>query len=115
MAADEKLLIFVKGEIKTPPMSRKARIETGFLLRKLQLGEMLSMPQSRPMADIGKCCHELRIVDTNAIWRIIYRTDPDAILVLEVFSKKSRETPHHVIDACKRRIRNYDADWEMET
>lgn len=109
MANDnEKVLILLHGEIKTPPMSRQARLEAGFLLRKLQKGESLSMPQSRAMPTIGSRCYELRIVDINSIWRIIYRIDNDAILILEVFSKKTRETPQNVIDVCKKRIRNYD-------
>jgi phage-related protein len=107
---DEKVLILLQGEIKTPPMSREAKLETGFLLRKLQQGELLSMPRSRPMPTIGSHCHELRIVDANSIWRIIYRIDADAVLILEVFSKKTRETPQNIIDACKKRIRNYDGD-----
>jgi phage-related protein len=32
------------------------------------------MPHSRPMPDIGERCHELRIVDVDATWRIIYRS-----------------------------------------
>ena len=108
--ADEKVLILLHGEIKTPPMSRQARLETGFLLRKLQQGESLSMPQSRPMPSIGSHCHELRIVDADTTWRIIYRIDSDAVLILEVFSKKTRKTPQNIIDACQRRIKNYDSD-----
>lgn len=106
----EKALILLHGEIKTPPLSSAARLEAGFLLRKLQKGELLSMPQSRPMPSIGARCHELRITDANSIWRIVYRTDADAIVILEVFNKKTRETPKNVIDACKNRIKNYDAD-----
>lgn len=69
---------------------------------------MLGMPHSRPMPSIGARCHELRIKDDQAAWRIIYRIDSDAIIVLEVFSKKSRATPKAVKDACKRRIKDYD-------
>ena len=61
------------------------------------------------MPAIGSRCHELRINDENRTWRIIYRIDPDAIILLEIFSKKSRETPQRVIDACKRRIKDYDS------
>jgi phage-related protein len=50
----------------------------------------------------------LRINDARVAWRIIYRIDSDAIVIWEVFSKKSRETPRSVIDACKRRIKEYD-------
>jgi len=104
----DKVLLILEGEIKSPPMSSRARIEAGFLLRRLQKGELLSMPQSRPMPSVGSRCHELRIIDTTQTWRIIYRIDPDAIIILEVFSKKTRETPKQVIETCKKRIRNYD-------
>jgi phage-related protein len=107
---NEKVLILLYGEIKTPPFSSAARLEAGFLLRKLQIGELLSMPQSRPMPVIAARCHELRINDKNSIWRIVYRIDADAIVVLEVFNKKTQETPQSVIDVCKNRIKNYDAD-----
>lgn len=106
----EKVLILLHGEIKTPPMSREARLEAGFLLRKLQQGELLSMPQSRPMPTIGSHCHELRIVDADSTWRIVYRIDADAVLILEVFSKKTRETPQSIVSICKRRIRSYDSN-----
>ncbi len=103
-----KPLVWLHGEVKTPPFSMDARIEAGLLLRKLQQGENISMPHSRPMPAIGRRCHELRINDEDVIWRIVYRTDPDAIVVLEVFEKKTRQTPRQVIDNCKHRIKKYD-------
>ena len=54
MANSGKPLVWLEGEIKTPPFSRAARLEAGFLLRRLQLGEQLSLPQSRPMPSIGR-------------------------------------------------------------
>jgi phage-related protein len=66
------------------------------------------MPQSRPMPSIGHRCHELRINDENVIWRVIYRTDQDAIVILEVFDKKTSRTPKAVIDMCKARLKDYD-------
>lgn len=33
--------------------------------------------------------------------------DADAIVVLEVFQKKTQETPKYVIDISKRRIKQY--------
>lgn len=104
----EKPVVWLHGEIKTPPFSISARIEAGLLLRRLQQGENLSMPHSRPMPSIGKRCHELRIVDANKTWRIVYRTDRDAIIVLEIFEKKTQQTPQQVIEICRIRIRNYD-------
>lgn len=93
MAKSETPLVWLKGEVKTPPFSPEARIEAGCLLRDLQEGIKLSLPHSRPMPSIGKRCHELRINDKNAIWRIIYRIDEDVVVIAEVFKKKTQETP----------------------
>jgi phage-related protein len=91
-------------------MSQRARVEAGYLLRLLQRGDSVGMPHSRPMPAIGARCHELRIIDSNKIWRIIYRIDRDAVVIADVFEKKTQKTPKRVIDACKRRLRDYDAD-----
>ena len=104
----DKLLVILKGTITTPPMSREARVEVGYLLRMLQHGESIGMPHSRPMPSIGKRCHELRIVDTNKTWRIIYRIDSDAIIVADIFAKKTQQTPHPVMDSSKARFKAYD-------
>src|SRR4030066_2201537 len=108
MQRKEKPLIWLHSEIKTPPLSSAARIEAGYLLRKLQMGEWLSLPHSRPMPLIGSRCHELRIDDQNKTWRVVYRIDKDAIVILEGFEKKTQKTPRKVIENCKRRIRLYD-------
>ncbi len=105
---DDKPLVWLHGEVKTPPFSLEARIEAGTLLRRLQGGERIGLPHSRPMPSIWKRCHELRIPDENATWRIVYRTDADAIVIGEVFAKKTTTTPKTVIDACKRRFKKYD-------
>jgi phage-related protein len=57
------------------------------------------------MPSIGPRCHELRIVDETATWRVVYRIDVDAIVIADVFSKKTAATPKPVIDACGRRLR----------
>ena len=103
-----KPLVWLHGEIKTPPFSAEARLEAGVLLRRLQPGERLSLPASRPMPVIGRRCHELRIVDADQTWRIVYRTDADAVIIAEVFSKKTATTPAGVINVCQTRLRQYD-------
>jgi phage-related protein len=72
------------------------------------MGERLGMPHSRPMPSIGPSCHELRIRDRSMQWRIVYRVDVDAVLILAVFQKTTPHTPQHVIDLCKRRIQHHD-------
>lgn len=93
-------------------MSLAAKREAGFLLRQLQRGDLLSLPESRPMPSIGRRCHELRIIDRSVdkIWRIVYRIDPDAIVILEIFAKKTQKTPKQIIDVCKRRLTLYDSE-----
>ena len=105
---DRKPIAWLRGEIKTPPFSSAARIEAGELLARLQRGEGLQLPHSRPMPGIGPRCHELRVKDAGAEWRIIYRTDADAVLVLDGFNKKTRVTSPRVIENCRRRLRDYD-------
>lgn len=108
MSPKDKDVVWLHGAIKSPPLSKEGRLEAGFLLRQLQQGTKLSLPQSRPMPGIGQRCHELRVNDTNKTWRIVYRTDLDAIIILEVFDKKASKTPKHIIDTCKNRIKDYD-------
>ena len=108
MSPKDKPLAWLEGKVKTPPFSSAARLEAGFLLRRLQSGERLSMPQSRPMPTIGPRCHELRIVDAGKTWRLIYRVDSDAIVVADVFAKKTAATPRQNIAACRRRLKDYD-------
>jgi phage-related protein len=103
-----KPLRWLHGEVKTPPVGLAARRELGMLLRDVQDGVLLSLPQSRPMPGIGKWCHELRVTDENKTWRLIYRLEPDAIVILDVFEKKTNKTPLQVINACKRRLSLYD-------
>ena len=38
----------------------------------------------------------------------MYRIDADAIIILEVFSKKTQKTLKTVMDTCKRRLKDYD-------
>jgi phage-related protein len=108
MSSADKPLVWLRGEVKTPPFSAPARIEAGVLLRRLQKGELLSLPHARPMPAIGPRCHELRVVDADKTWRIVYRIDPDAIVIADVFQKTTRQTPRLVIETCKRRLRQYD-------
>lgn len=108
MTNSEKPIVWLSGEVKTPPFSSCARIEAGFLLRRLQMGDSLSMPISRPMPSIGRRCHELRINDEDKTWRVVYRVDEDAIVILEVFHKQTNKTPANVIQQCQKRLKQYD-------
>ncbi len=107
MSPRDKPLVWLRGQVKTPPFGADARVEAGFLLRRLQRGEALGLPQSRPMPDLGPGCHELRIVDGHVSWRIMYYISPDAIVILDVFAKKTAATPKQVIADCRRRLADF--------
>ena len=104
MSPRDKPLVWLRGQVRTPPFSSDARIEAGFLLRRLQRGEALGLPASRPMSDIGPACHELRIVDGGVNWRIVYHIAIEAIVVLDVFAKKTPTTPQGMIVECRKRL-----------
>jgi phage-related protein len=108
MNGRRKPLVWLHGEVKSPPFAKAARVEAGTLLRLLQEGELLGLPHSRPMPGIGPRCHELRVRDEKRNWRIVYRVDSDAIIVAEVFAKTTQKTPKPVIVNCRTRLRKYD-------
>ncbi len=60
------------------------------------------------MPDVGSRCGALRIRDAEHNWRIMYRIDSDAIVILEVYSKKTRKNPDKVMERCSKRLKQYD-------
>jgi phage-related protein len=91
--APDKPLVWFRGAVKSSPLSPAGRLHAGLLLRRLQRGEVLPMPDSGPIPTIGPRCHELRLRDAGSIWRLIYRIDADAIVLLDVFQEKTPKTP----------------------
>ncbi len=59
------------------------------------------------MPSIGPQCHELRVNDENQAWRIVYHVDADAVVVLDVFSKKTAAIPDEIVMNCRRRLAAY--------
>jgi phage-related protein len=112
MASPDKPLVWLRGEIKTPPFSSAARLEAGVMRRRVQAGEKLGMPHVRPMPAAGARCHERRVVDAGKIWRILYRIDRDALVIADVFQKTTAKTPNRIIADGRRRLRLYDATSE---
>jgi hypothetical protein len=66
-----KPLVWLHGEIKTPPFTPAGRQEAGMLLRLLQEGERLEMPQAESLPNGGPHCGALRVRDagiTGKLW-----------------------------------------------
>lgn len=108
MAETRRPLVWLHGEVKTPPFSAAARLEAGLLLRRLQRGDKMGLPHVRPMPAIGTRCAELRIPDESVTWRIHDRVDPDAIVIAAVFAKRTQATPAAILVTAKARLRQYD-------
>lgn len=107
-AVDERPVVWLRGGIKTPPFTVAGRREAGALLRALQEGEAIGMPRAKPMPGIGPRCLELRVRDGDHNWRVVVRVDPDAVVVVDIFAKRTVATPKAVIAACRRRLARYD-------
>jgi phage-related protein len=109
---EDKKLAWLNTEIKSPPFSLDARQEAGMLLRRLQRGENIGMPESRPLPQIAPRLHELRIKDDmkRKIWRIFYRIDPDFIVVAAVEEKKTEAISKKTANLIKRRLKDYDTE-----
>jgi phage-related protein len=107
-ARPRKALVFLAGRIESPPFSVEAQDEAGLLLARLQRGATLSLPHSRPLPSLCRHCHELRVRDRDVTWRVIYRIDPEEIVVADVFAKKSGRIPHHTLKACSHRLAQHD-------
>lgn len=106
---DKPLVWMASIGIENPPFSAEAKQEAGYLLREVQRGSRLGMPASDTMPEIGKDCHELRIVDKNVTHRIFYAIRMQAIVVLDILpGKKTRATPRSVIEHTKKRLAEYE-------
>lgn len=103
-----KPLVWLHGEIKTPPFTADGRQEAGMLLRLLQQGERLGMPEAELLSDVGPRCGALRVRDADHNWRVMFRIDTDAVLILDVYHKKTRKIPDEVIERCRQRLKQYD-------
>ena len=110
----DKPLRWLHSEVKSPPFIPTARLEVGWLLRRLQQGESLSLPHSRPLPGMGARCHELRVRDKDKNWRLIYRIDNDRVLIVEVFNKTTQQIPDDVMAICRKRLSDYDQARQAE-
>lgn len=107
--AEAPLFQFKGVELNTPPMGEKARREVGFLLGRIQGGEVLGMPQARALFGVAPGLYELRIREPDKNWRIFYRADDDYILVIHQINKTTRTLPDKDKKLIISRLAAYDA------
>jgi phage-related protein len=105
---EKPLFRFHGVELTTPPMGVNARREAGFLLGLLQGGEVLGMPQARPLFDVAPRLYELRIRETGKQWRIFYRVDADRVLLIHQINKTTPTLSEQDKNLVKERLAAYD-------
>ena len=79
------------------------RQDLGYSLDRLQRG--LDALDAKPMKTVGEGVFELRARDQNGQYRLFYvSVTHDGIYVLNVFTKKTQQTPQKEITLAKRRL-----------
>ncbi len=85
---------------------RDARVRLGRALFRLQMGEQMAMPDSRPMPTVAVGVSELRVKGDDGIFRVFYYTAaPRGVLVFHAFVKKAPRTPSREIGLARKRLK----------
>ncbi len=102
-----RLIVFhPKAREAIQSFPREARNVIGRGLYRLQLGEQLGMPNARPMPEVAPGVSELRVRDSQGIYRVFYFVASlKGILVFHAFEKKTRTTPQPEIRLAGKRLK----------
>ena len=85
---------------------KEARVRLGRGLFRLQMGETIAMPNSRPMPTVAAGVSEFRVQGEDGIFRVFYYTAaPEGVLVFHAFVKKTRRTPPLEIELARKRLK----------
>jgi phage-related protein len=75
-------------------------------LARLDAGQSLAMPLSRPLPSIGTGVHELRLKDRSGAYRVFYVLPGAGIVyVLHAWQKKTPTTPKSALDLARKRLK----------
>jgi hypothetical protein len=106
MYVDQALHLFPirEGDWRT---DARAGVSQGAGVPGLHLAQK---PESVSLAANGFTALSIRHVvnDQGRTWRLMYRIDVNAILILAVFAKKTERTPDEIIRSCQKRLKDCD-------
>jgi phage-related protein len=86
----------------------EVRKDLGAILTKLQKGETVGYPDTKPMSVVAKGVFEIRLKDASGIFRAFYLIKTEhGIVVFHSFKKKSQKTPKHEIETARSRLHTY--------
>ena len=106
MPPTDKLIVWLCDSPQSPPLSEDARKEAEWLLRQLQHG--ITPTESKKVKNTD--FHRLRFEDDDhsTSWRIYYRVDDDAIVIIDFCVKKTQKITKHVMSRLGNRLKTYD-------
>ena len=85
---------------------KKARTRLGKGLFRLQMGEQIGMPNSRPMPAVAAGASELRVKAEDGNFRAFYYTaSSQGVLVFHAFVKKTQRTPPLELEMARKRLK----------
>ena len=102
-----KLFVLKQAERELQKVPRDVRIDIQYCFERLESGKKLSMPISRPLPEITKGLHELRISYKNGIYRVFYVIKlQNAIYILHFHKKKTQKIDKKTRELILLRIRS---------
>ena len=85
---------------------KEVRMRLGRGLFRLQVGEQLGMPNSRPMPGVAAGVSELRVKGEDGSFRAFYYVASSrGVLVFHAFVKKTQRTPPLEIELARKRLK----------
>lgn len=85
---------------------KEIRNRLGRGLFRLQVGEQIAMPNSRPMPAVAVGVSELRVKAEDGTFRAFYYTASSrGVLVFHAFVKKTQRTPPLELDLARKRLK----------
>ena len=90
---------------------KDVRVRLGKGLFRLQTGELIGMPDSRPMSGVAAGVSELRVAGSDGSFRAFYyAASSRGVLVFHAFVKKTQRTPPLEIELARKRLKElFDA------
>jgi phage-related protein len=87
-------------------LSAEVRFDLADAIERLEAGQRLSMPLSRPMPSVAQGVHELRLRDRAGIYRVFYALVVGRdIWLLHAHAKKTQAATPHTIELVRKRLK----------
>lgn len=107
MSPTDKPVVWLCDKPESPPLSSSAQDEAGWLIRQLQQGET-NLPESKKVKTTSFFRIRFEDDEKNTSWRIYYRVDEDAVIVIDICAKNTQQIPKHVMARLIKRLKAYD-------